>query len=358
MVQETSAHYTPPPLPETLNNWEDIEDRSLFRKPWEHFESCLAQHGYTLLGAPAYDDPRLFERIPKKPALNPFFPQDDEDFVHRPDWENVASLRMPQFFQQRANIYLGLDHVGRQVVLKAIQRDSSEHKVLRHLCSQALRKDPRNHTIPVTLIPVGDYVFVIQPYWGRCWDWPHPDSIPSRLKLAAQLLEGLAFMHHNLIGHGDIHRENILWNHSDWRRWGTDDDDGPPPGFLFHSTFDFRMAYIDFGCSTLFEPGQSHTIPSDSRPPSVFAAPEQTAEGDSYDVFAADVYNLGRVLQYELDEALGDEDPVARETVESLPEYLDLLNRMTQEDPTRRPSSAEANITVRAIVKNWELTKS
>ncbi|EPQ54762.1 hypothetical protein GLOTRDRAFT_130116 [Gloeophyllum trabeum ATCC 11539] len=359
MVPADESHLVPSPLPDELKDWDNIEDESLFRKPWEHYELFLAQHGYTLLGAPAYDDPQVFERIPRRPALNPFFPKDDEDFVHRPVfmWEEVEYLRLPQFFQPRATLYLGLDKVGRQVLFKAVTRDSAEYKVLSHLRSHNLRQDPRNHTIPATLVSAGDMVFVIQPYWGRCWDWPSPDSVTARFKIVFQLLEGLVFMHENRVGHGDIHRENILWNHSDCRGWTTGEHD-PPPGYLFHSTFDFRMAYIDFGCSTLLEPGQSRMVPSNSRPPSDFAAPEQTAEGDSYDVFAADVYNLGKVLQWELEEALKHDDPVARETVESAPDYLDLLRSMTQEDPARRPSSLEAHITFRAIFKNWELTRS
>jgi hypothetical protein len=57
------------------------------------------------------------------------------------------------------------------------------------------------------------------------------------------------------------------------------------------------MAYIDFGAATKFS-----TLPcfsnSGIRPPSEWAAPEQLLD-EPYDVCAADVCMLGRVLQDE-----------------------------------------------------------
>jgi hypothetical protein len=60
------------------------------------------------------------------------------------------------------------------------------------------------------------------------------------------------------------------------------------------------MAYIDFGCSMKFTPENRYLMNSGLRPPSEWAAPEQL-HAEPYDVCAADVYMLGRVLKAELE---------------------------------------------------------
>lgn len=105
----------------------------------------------------------------------------------------------------------------------------------------------------------------------------------------------------------DIHRYNIVWNHYDSRH----PVKGPSKGSLPLDPFDFRMAFIDFGSARSFPPNSRPLVQVTERPPDQFAAPEQLIEGNKYDMFAADVYNLGRVLQLELDEV----DPEVRTTL-------------------------------------------
>jgi serine/threonine protein kinase len=97
----------------------------------------------------------------------------------------------------------------------------------------------------------------------------------------------------------DIHPKNILWNHETKRPRNvsrpTTTRKSP-----FHSLFDFRMAYIDFGCSMKFTPENRYLMNSGLRPPSEWAAPEQL-HAEPYDVCAAEVYMLGRVLKEELE---------------------------------------------------------
>ena len=72
----------------------------------------------------------------------------------------------------------------------------------------------------------------------------------------------------------------------------------------FQSTFDFRFAFIDFGFSVRFDPDDAdHLVESQYCPPVEFASPEQHRTGEKYDIFASDVYNLGRVLEHELEQA-------------------------------------------------------
>jgi serine/threonine protein kinase len=58
------------------------------------------------------------------------------------------------------------------------------------------------------------------------------------------------------------------------------------------------MAYIDFGAAIKFSTGR-RSFASGIRPPSKWAAPEQLLD-EPYDVCAADIFMLGRVLQEEL----------------------------------------------------------
>jgi serine/threonine protein kinase len=75
------------------------------------------------------------------------------------------------------------------------------------------------------------------------------------------------------------------------------------PAVPFHSTFRFCFAFIDFGNAVQFSPDATdHLITAEHMPPSQVAAPEQTQD-EPYDIFASDVFNVGRVLQNELEES-------------------------------------------------------
>jgi hypothetical protein len=64
------------------------------------------------------------------------------------------------------------------------------------------------------------------------------------------------------------------------------------------------MAFIDFECAVHFERGVDPLVYPSNVPPSDFAAPEQAdANGGEYDLFKADVFNLGRTLMVELQRA-------------------------------------------------------
>jgi hypothetical protein len=98
----------------------------------------------------------------------------------------------------------------------------------------------------------------------------------------------------------DIHWGNVLWNHDDSRGFDT----SAKPCIPFHSTFDCRYAFVDFGSSTRFDlDDPNHLVPAGTHPPSEYASPEQLREGE-YDAFAADLYNVGSLLLDEFHRAL------------------------------------------------------
>ena len=143
--------------------------------------------------------------------------------------------------------------------------------------------------------------------------------------------------YHSLIRYiQDIHCANILWNHDDTRNPRADNQPGKP-AVPFHSTFDFRIAFIDFGSATRFTPGETtHFITADHIPPSAFAAPEQSQD-EPYDVLRSDVYNVGKVLEHELEEAskVGDVNSVVNN---ALPTIRFLGRRTIRQRLRLRPS--------------------
>ncbi|KAK7028411.1 hypothetical protein R3P38DRAFT_2936229 [Favolaschia claudopus] len=217
-------------------------------------------------------------RFPRKAAPDPFHPQNDEDFIHRldVDWAQPHLNRRLGFFQETAFLHLALDRYLRHVMIKAIPTGSKELQI------------------------IGSVV-------GRALGMASLRLCPIRFEMARQLLEGLQFMHDHGIAHGPFYSHfriyihgTIVWNRSDKRPrevWEPAAGLVKPP---FHSLFDFRMAYIDFGAATKFT-ADLRLFASNCRPPSKWAAPEQFLD-KPYDVCAADVFMLGKVLQGELAE--------------------------------------------------------
>lgn len=76
----------PPPYPQDLPSWHElaVED---FQKPWLHYEPFFRSRGYILQSSPDFDSEATKDRFPTKPARDPFHPREDEDFVHRIDWD-------------------------------------------------------------------------------------------------------------------------------------------------------------------------------------------------------------------------------------------------------------------------------
>jgi len=241
-------------------------------------------------------------------------------------------------------MHLALDRHFRNVFVEVMPIDSAQCQILQLLSSNPLRADAHNHTIPhVKFIPAGNWMFVSQACWGDTWNWPCFDTIRSRLEMARQVIEGVAFMHENRIGHGDLHPHNIVFNHDNMRTLEVGEPAVGAPIAPFHSTFDFRMAFIDFECAVHFEEGVLPLVRAHSLPPSDIAAPEQLDGGaEKYNMFAADVYSLGRTLQKELKRARVDKHPAAFAPSETYMEYEKLLGHMTKQNPSERLTAAEA----------------
>ncbi|KAI5885425.1 kinase-like protein [Schizophyllum commune H4-8] len=335
----------PPPYPQDLPSWHElaVED---FQKPWLHYEPFLRSRGYILQSSPDFDSEATKDRFPTKPAKDPFHPRNDEDFVHRIDWDTHRAFFNLPSPQMRAKVNAALDPHYRMVIIKAVHVESSEWMIIGYLSTGARRKDPRNHTIPlVEIIHAGEYVFIVQACWDYSWGFPPFDSVKSRLDWAHQLLRGLCFMHELGISHGDIHSANVLWNHDGARPSSFLEDPCPK----LHSTFDARYAFIDFGAAIhSLDEADRYATPR-TYPPEEYAAPEQILE-IPIDRFAADVYNLGRVMEKELYSALKQRHPVAHEMLARAHKYAELIQTMVTELPKERPSVQQALVALQKII--------
>jgi hypothetical protein len=134
------------------------------------------------------------------------------------------------------------------------------------------------------------------------------------------------------------------------------------------------MAFIDFECAVHFGKGVDPLVRPGNVPPSDIAAPEQAnLDGREYDLFKADVFNLGKTLKKELQEAsavsyiplyflflnfylyflLQNNHRALNIPSEQtrIREYEKLLDLMTRENPGERPTAAKAYEIFLEIVK-------
>ncbi|KAF7290588.1 hypothetical protein MIND_01298900 [Mycena indigotica] len=314
-------------------NWENLALQDI----WSSCKDLLHSRGYILASSEEYET--VGEGLPlPNVARNPFKPTRNENFIHvmMPE-ADVVRGRHPSPLQTCVEVLLGLDSSLRTVVFKAIGNDSAELAALKDCSSPSAREDTSNHTIPVldwVETPHG-FVIAVMPAWGQFWNDPPCGSMGTRIEMAVKLVEGLQFFHKRGIAHGDIQRQNIVINYFDWRT--------QPP---YKCTDDFRLtckveyAYIDFGSAHILSLANPWGIPTTH--PTTEPAPEQVPAMEAeteIDLFAADVFNLGKVLQIELDAALR---MYGQNHLVSLEEYQSILAQMTQVDPLKRPTIDQA----------------
>ncbi|KAJ7639225.1 kinase-like domain-containing protein [Roridomyces roridus] len=327
----------PLPLDELILpcNWGELEDRHAI---WHTYQAELEGRGYHLMESEAYRTLGKDDGLAPPAAVDPFHPKDEEIFVHLWGPSNMFSQRVMVEWQPSTIICFGIDRYQREVVLKAVPKEDTELKVLRLLSDHPLRADKRNRTIPVLefVETRHDFVIAIMPYWGTAWKEPACGSMATRIELALKLAETLQFLHENGIAHGDIHPSNIVINHADAR-----DSLDAPKEQDFRLRFSPEYAYIDLGSSHILGPGVSFGHPL-SYPPEGIASPEQKAayedENATIDLFAADIYNLGKALETELLRAFKD---YGESHMPDPREYKRILAGMTSEKPSDRPSAIE-----------------
>ncbi|KIJ69909.1 hypothetical protein HYDPIDRAFT_171871 [Hydnomerulius pinastri MD-312] len=149
------------------------------------------------------------------------------------------------------------------------------------------------------------------------------------------VMPGLEFMHERGVAHRDCASRNILMCSDELFRDGwhpmhhykARDGRHLPVQSLRRSEAEITYYFIDFGLSSMFEPGQEPLVTGVN---GRVALPERSNH-EAYDAFKGDVYILGSVFREHILEKFADV------------QFLELLvNQMAAQSPLERPSASIA----------------
>jgi serine/threonine protein kinase len=232
-----------------------------------------------------------------------------------------------------AEVYRGTDQLLLRPVAVKVLREVAEDAERERFIEEARTLASLNHPNLVTLLDAG--ILISRPYLvmelasgptlSACISGGPLD--PDRMEgIGRQLAEALAYAHARGVVHRDVKPSNVLVC------------DGE------------RVLLADFGIARLIGAAQHHTKSGDAIGSPAYLAPEQAACEPLTP--AADIYSLGLVLLEGLTGVRAYtgspiEAAVARlQAGPNIPDDLDfrwrsLVERMTQRDPTRRPTAEE-----------------
>ncbi|KAG8715163.1 hypothetical protein FRC08_010911 [Ceratobasidium sp. 394] len=267
------------------------EELSEAEQRWVRYYPYLLSKGYQL--RPRY-----------RPGWVPSWHKDDSDpLLCEDSWD-----AMP---------YRTLDalHVEDQrwVVLKMLVPSTKskagyyELEIIQRFSEGDFADDPRNHVVPcLDTFPIPDIeggVFYVMPLLTQ-YNHPRFWCLDEIRNLLYQLFEGLAFLHQHGVAHCDIAGANIMMDggslydeqfHPLNQEFSLDGKRMLP--IHVRTGRPVRYYYIDFGFSVWNRDGNPNFMISgtSAREP----APEQE-EGQFYDPFAVDVYQLGALIRRDL----------------------------------------------------------
>ncbi|KAI0767251.1 kinase-like domain-containing protein [Fomes fomentarius] len=232
---------------------------------------------------------------------------------------------------------------GKLILFKRVASDSQEVYIASYLSSEELRKDPRNHCVPILDVLQDPHEpsisFLVMPFL-RYIDQPEFDTIGSILECVQQLLEGLSFLHQHNVAHRDCAYKNIMMDATAIFPRGfhpvTDiclpDDITRFAPTLPRSKVPVTYYFVDFGISSLFAGDQASRLVTGS-----FGLDEEVPELSDevpYDPFKVDIFILGNLFCQtfvEHNQRFSNVDVLAP-----------LVWQMTKSDPSARPSAEEA----------------
>lgn len=232
-----------------------------------------------------------------------------------------------------------------QVMIKMVIPSGEEAEgkdelvLLQYFSTLPLRDDPSNHVVPYLdsfPIPgINSGHFVVMPLLSRYEDLPF-HNLAEVHELLRQLFDGLSFMHRNNVAHRDIASPNVMMDarplykepfHPFYQTHSLDTKRLIYPHYR-RSEKNARYYYIDLGYAKWFrDPGTPRLVVGrDARE----TAPEQE-EGNPYDPFLADIYQLGTMLHRDL-----------IPKVPGLEFLLPLAQDMAKQNPSDRPTLENA----------------
>ncbi|KZT41067.1 hypothetical protein SISSUDRAFT_1001390 [Sistotremastrum suecicum HHB10207 ss-3] len=280
---------------------------------------------------------------------------------YQPDWspswlktkyrtgESEDSIRQ----QIRGKIMDAKKKDGTLVAMKLVPTSTKEIVIWRYLSSPELRKDTRNHCVPLfdvhPLPDTDDEVLAVMPlllYYDAL-----PFETPGEvMRCVYTFLEGLAFMHDHNVAHLDIDVVNSMMDpgsalfprgfHPANSIYYVPNPSSPKirlaPPYTCRTLASVKFYYVDFGESVQFPSFEAREQISGAVGHSL-DVPEFKSES-SYDPFMLDVRTLGDMLK-----AFPD-------SYQGLECLNPLIEAMRQDEPTDRPTSSEALAMLRSII--------
>ncbi|KAG6835759.1 hypothetical protein H0H93_014935 [Arthromyces matolae] len=250
---------------------------------------------------------------------------------------------------------------GTLVALKLvdIKKPQNDIPILHHLASEPFASNPRNHCVPILEIiePLegSSIAFIVMPLLYRP-DFPSFKTIGEALGFWKQMIEGLHFLHENLIIHGDCKFGNFM---ADTQHLF---DSPPHPGNgLMRRDFGGRVKQlssrtfkpvkyylIDFGLSKVYQPEDAPFLKQppwggDKTVPEVYGSPD----APPCDPFAVDVYCLGNYLRQMFLDGWDGRAPARPQGFEFMRE---LIKDMVHEAPLKRLRMSEVALRFDTIV--------
>ncbi|KAJ7162149.1 kinase-like domain-containing protein [Mycena filopes] len=254
---------------------------------------------------------------------------------------------------------------GVVVTLKRVDAKLHPHEqsIGELLSSASKANDPRNHCVPildVIQVPDTNIILLVMPLLRRYVN-PRFDTFGEAVDFFGQ---GLKFMHDLNIAHRDCNGSNIMMDASNMY----------PEGFHFQHperAADFsgyakhytrtqrppRYYLIDFGLSRVY---RSKTDPPPLEPV-IYGGDRSAPEfinNDECNPFPTDVYYLGNMIRTDFLDGLFPENPDLNSKMLGFEFIRPLVNAMTAEDPTERPTIdevAERFVVIRKRLNFWKL---
>jgi len=247
----------------------------------------------------------------------------------------------------------------KMVYIKRVKTGDQESSIASILHSEGLRKDPRNHSVPIldqfTDLEDPSISYMVMPFLREPYS-PQFANIAEFVDFVDQILTGLVFMHESGVAHRDCALPNVMMDASAMYPKGFHPtlsshlaDGFTPAPVIPRTQARVRYYFIDYGISSYFPPGQPRglvtgTLGRDQDVP-------ELSDTVPYDPFAVDIFIIGNLFRQHFD------------TKYTNVEFMKpIIEAATQRDPARRPKAPELlrlwnrqRRSISVIQKSWRL---
>ncbi|PPR08082.1 hypothetical protein CVT24_010543 [Panaeolus cyanescens] len=287
---------SPPVSPSSSSSCSSLDEDDVNQriKPyWPQYRSRFKLRGYGL--ETLRDVRRRYTNHSLDTCPIPLYPIPDQH--HQGDDALCPDPSLPD------NLFRGLRiHDSKRVLVKAVHCCSREFNIVAALSQTPLRHDPTNHTVPVFDLlrwPNEDISFIVMEEWspplinGPC-------CLTLFLKALRQCIQHTTFLHKNHIAHLDISLMNIVTNGRG------------------------QYAFIDYELSRRFDSNSSPLV-YNYRGTEV---PPECETKSGVNPYKIDIWALAVLILR-----------ACKQTGFWVPELMQVIKPMLDEDPARRPSA-------------------